>query len=150
MFPHWDAFVDVTIIESLSSELTKGSVSLSPFLPQNKQILSLLHANKQLLCLRPDRFDARKATRLHCHTQHTSMSIRPLSASSTPPCCLPATGSSDMTHACQTEAGWQRHVNRWGVSSFVLEPLQHFELTAEYLNLSWWSKLVFKYHFLLA
>lgn len=94
-------------MEGLSIELTKGSVSLYTFLPPKQtDTVSLVLQNKQLLsCLLPDRFDAREATRLCCHTRHTPISIRPFICflhSTRPACCLSVTLSSDKTHACQT------------------------------------------------
>lgn len=109
--------------ESLSIELTKGSVSLHfPPPPQNKQILLLVHSASL-----PDRFEARKATCLCCHTPHSHINqpiICFLSLARRLSVCLSVTVASDETHACQTQTGWHLQINQinlWRISSFVLE-----------------------------
>lgn len=114
-------------MESLSTGLTKGNVSRCTFLPQNKQILLLVHANKQLLCLLLDRFDARKATHtLLSHTPHIHINQLFICFlhSARLAHCLPVTVSSDKTHACQSQTGWHLQTNQISlrrISSFALE-----------------------------
>lgn len=87
MFPLWSGYLDVTITESLCIELTKGKRDTLHF-SSAKQTDTVARWHQRLPWLLPDRFDARKATRLCCHTRNTRISINSLSASSTWPSWL--------------------------------------------------------------
>lgn len=104
-------------LKSLSVNLTKGNVSQCTLLPQNKPMLLLLHANKQLLCLLPDPFDAKEphvsavtdTTLPRQSALYLLPQFKPIVFLSD---CLSVTVSLDETGACQTEAGCQLWINQ--------------------------------------
>lgn len=61
-------------------------VTLRLLVPKTNRYCCCFSANKQLFCLLPDRFDAKKATRLCCHTDtHTRSDINQLFMCFLPP-----------------------------------------------------------------
>lgn len=89
-----------------------------------KQTDTVAGSRKQPQLL-PDRLDARRATRLCCHTHtHTTLINQSALYLLPPPDptgshCLPVTASPDMTHACQTQTACPASAD---------EPAQEFQV----------------------